>query len=184
MIPVSVSCAAYVGIFRRVRNSNLVRNRILNDQDKPANKPSSKEGRMNLREFHRNVRIARALFRVFVIFLIMWVPVAVLILMGQGKQVNYVWYILTVLLAHGNSSVNCVVYALSLEHFREGYARLLGMTFNPRKNRPNRVNTVDGALCTRDRTSGPSVGSVMQQMTCHSSNAYVNSNSVAKTSTL
>ena len=126
----------------------MIRNRSLGSM--PA-KPPSKQRGMNLREFHRNVRMARALFRVFVIFVIMWVPVAVLILMGKGKQVNYVWYILTVLLAHGNSSVNCVVYALSLEHFREGYARLLGMTSHTR----NEMNTVDTVTFrTRDRTRG------------------------------
>ena len=81
----------------------------------------------SLREFQKNVKVAKALFRVYVIFLIMWLPVAVLILMGWGPRVHPVWYILTVLMAHGNSSINCLVYALSLDHFREGYLRLLGL---------------------------------------------------------
>ena len=36
-------------------------------------------------------------------------------------------YILTVLLAHGNSSINCVVYAASIDHFRTGYLKILGL---------------------------------------------------------
>ncbi|GAU95237.1 hypothetical protein RvY_06886 [Ramazzottius varieornatus] len=149
MIPVSVSCAAYIGIFKRVRTSNLVRNRILNaaEAGKPQKGPS-KDAKMTLGEFHRNVRVARVLFRVFVIFIVMWVPVAVLILMGMGKQVDYVWYILTVLLAHGNSSVNCVVYALSLDHFREGYATLLHINVSHKMKR-NTVSLVDST--TRPR---------------------------------
>ncbi|GAU95227.1 hypothetical protein RvY_06878-2 [Ramazzottius varieornatus] len=146
MIPVSVSCAAYIGIFKRVRTSNLVRNRILN-RDAVASKVPLKDERMQIRDFHRNIRIARALFKVFMIFLIMWIPVAVLILMGMGKQVDYVWYILTVLLAHGNSSVNCVVYALSLDHFREGYTKLLHMRFIRRKG-VNKITAIYGNTAT------------------------------------
>ncbi|OWA53586.1 putative Melatonin receptor type 1B-B [Hypsibius exemplaris] len=168
-LPVAGSFFCYLGIYLKVRNSSLVRNRILMKRETDAesstqtNNPSAvgsktrpsvdpiknsnqQKQRQSLREFHKNVRVAKALFRVFVIFLIMWLPVAVLILMGQGTRVHPVWYILTVLMAHGNSSINCLVYALSLDHFRDGYLRLLGL----RRCRPGaigpdgRSNTLGG----------------------------------------
>ena len=72
--------------------------------------------------------MARALFRVYVIFLGMILPIAVLFLLGKRRQIDFVWYVLALLMAHGNNSVNCVVFALSLDHFRDGYAKLLGLS--------------------------------------------------------
>ena len=142
LVPFFITGAAYVAIFSRVRKSKLVRARILGQTSlhETEAQQTHTTKRMKLREFHRNVRMAQALFRVYVIFLGMVLPIAVLFLLGRGRQIDFVWYILALLLSHGNNSVNCIVYAFSLDHFRNGYAKLLGLSilrkkFQSRKNR-------------------------------------------------
>lgn len=120
-------------IYLRVKDSNLVRAQILSRGGETAGRAIPGAKRLSRKTLNQNLKIVRALFRVYVIFLMMWLPVAVVIVLGKGTNVHYVWYILTVLLAHGNSSINCVVYAASLEQFREGYCRILGIKYQKQK---------------------------------------------------
>ncbi|OQV16753.1 putative Melatonin receptor type 1B-B [Hypsibius exemplaris] len=110
LVPVGASFLAYLGIYCKVRHSALVQRRA---NRRSMERTLRAEHRAKRRAFRENVRVAQALFRVFLVFILMWLPVAVVIL--------------TVLLAHGNSSINCVVYAASIDHFREGYCKLLGI---------------------------------------------------------
>jgi 7 transmembrane receptor (rhodopsin family) len=135
LFPIGASFGAYLGIYLKVRNSTLFHRRINSrSMDKVQSKNDRAKHRASRRMFRENVRVAQALFRVFLIFVIMWLPVAILILMGKGTQVPHVWYILTILLAHGNSSINCIVYAASIEHFREGYFKILGIKRRQRES--------------------------------------------------
>ncbi|GAV01068.1 hypothetical protein RvY_11835 [Ramazzottius varieornatus] len=151
MMPVGVSCIAYFAIFRRVHNSNLVRNRILNRSTSSASTNSqpvsgsrrNERRKMKLKEFHRTIRMVRVLFRVFIVLAVMSMPLGMLLLIGQATHIGFVWYILAALLAHGNSSVNCLIYAWSLEHFRENCARLLRLPFRNRRSSLGRVATVE-----------------------------------------
>lgn len=124
-VPVGGTFFAYLGIYLKVRDSNLVRSRVLTSSKLIKSRELRAKEKLTRRAFRHDVGVARALFRVYVIFLVMWLPVAVIIVMGKGTEVAPVWYILAILLAHGNSSINCVVYGASIEHFREGYLRIL-----------------------------------------------------------
>ncbi|GAU95472.1 hypothetical protein RvY_07084 [Ramazzottius varieornatus] len=137
LVPIAASFLAYLGIYLKVRHSTLVRKRISSRQaDHKLSKAQRARLHVKQRVFHEDVKVAHALFRVFVIFLLMWLPVAVLIVMGRGTEVSPVWYILTILLAHGNSSINCVVYAASLESFRDGYMKVLGIRTKHSEGKP------------------------------------------------
>lgn len=125
-IPISITFFAYLGIYLKVKDSNLVRNRLLSGGERVVSREERAMKKLNRRIFRQNVKVARVLFRVYVIFLVMWLPVAVIILLGKGLAISPVWYILTILLAHGNSSINCIVYGASMDSFREGYLRILG----------------------------------------------------------
>ncbi|XP_055327398.1 melatonin receptor type 1B-like [Paramacrobiotus metropolitanus] len=125
-IPITLSFLAYLGIYRKVKDSNLVRHRLLSGAVKRT-RAERVHRKQRQRLFRQNVKMAQALFRVYIIFVVMWLPVAVVILLGRGKDVDPVWYILTILLAHGNSSINCIVYGASIDHFRRGYLIILGV---------------------------------------------------------
>ena len=90
--------------------------------------------------------MARALFRVYVIFLGMILPIAVLFLLGKRRQIDFVWYVLTLLMAHGNNSVNCVVYALivlgSFPRWLRKTAGIIQITTDMFRSR--KVRTFDG----------------------------------------
>ncbi|OQV15374.1 putative Melatonin receptor type 1A [Hypsibius exemplaris] len=149
-IPLGVIFLCYLGIYLKVHRSSLVRRIILNDGQVNAAarktslhppelllpKPDRRQKiltmsrifrakRASNKMFRANVRVARALFRVFLIFLIMWTPMTVVLLLRLGTRIHVAWYLLALLLAHGNSCLNCVIYALALDHFREGYWRVL-----------------------------------------------------------
>ena len=92
-----------------------------------------------------SVVIIHALFRVLIIYVVMWLPLVTLIVLHLEHEVSYVWYILVLLTAYGNSSINYLVYGLTIEHFRRGYIKLLCLKkcfdFNePNFRRPSKLN--------------------------------------------
>ena len=93
-------------------------------------------------------RLTQVLFRVQIVYFLMWMPLMMLILLHQATDISYVWYVLVLLSAHGNSAINCLVYGASIDHFREGYKKLLccGKRRNKRQGRQNQANCLSGLL--------------------------------------
>ena len=93
-------------------------------------------------------RLTQVLFRVQIVYVLMWMPLMMLILLHQATDISYVWYVLVLLSAHGNSAINCLVYGASIDHFREGYKKLLccGKRGNKRQGRQDQANCWSGLL--------------------------------------
>ena len=71
------------------------------------------------------MRLAKTLFIIFVVFLICWSPYAVVVLIDRYDEWDKIVYVIIIQMAHTNSSLNSIIYAASNKDFREGYRRLL-----------------------------------------------------------
>ncbi|GAU94597.1 hypothetical protein RvY_06339 [Ramazzottius varieornatus] len=122
LTPLGVCFVCYLCIYRRASVSNLVRSRILQrqlqgtatspiqaitveDSDTlcPA-PPHSNESQC--KKFYDDLVMIQVLFRVLIIYTIMWSPLVILILLHLEDQISPVWYVLVLLTAHGNSAIN------------------------------------------------------------------------------
>ncbi len=114
-LPWSVSGVAYLKIFLFTRKSNK------NLRDSMSNSSGDNAKPVGVSE----LRIVRSMVTIWATFLIMWIPYAFVILLDT----DYLWpngvYSFAGLMAHANSSVNSILYALTNKNFREGYWRLL-----------------------------------------------------------
>ncbi|OWA50001.1 putative Melatonin receptor type 1C [Hypsibius exemplaris] len=132
--PLSVSFFCYLKIYLKVKDSRLTRNRILkggsesddNARQRHDTVPDTSRPNSMTRKFYEDLKIIKVLFRVLIIYVLMWLPLVILILIHIANDIGYTWYILVLLCAHGNSAVNCVIYAATIKEFRDGYRRLLG----------------------------------------------------------
>ena len=117
MLPWNLSGLAYLKIYLFTRKSN----KNLRESMSNSNKTSSKESKVGINEF----RIIRSTVTIWAIFLIMWTPYAFVILLDTGYHWKSQVYSFSSIMAHFNSSVNCVLYAVTNQYFRESYWRLL-----------------------------------------------------------
>ncbi|XP_064621987.1 melatonin receptor type 1B-like [Lineus longissimus] len=76
-----------------------------------------------------DIRLAKTLFIVFVVFLICWSPYALICLLDFQDAAPKVLYVIFIKLAHTNSSLNSVLYAALNENFRTGYKVFLRKLF-------------------------------------------------------
>ncbi|XP_030841027.1 melatonin receptor type 1A-like [Strongylocentrotus purpuratus] len=72
-----------------------------------------------------DLRLARSIFIIVIMYLVMWLPFSMTILFDTQKVANRNIYLFTFTLAHMNSSVNCVIYGATNQNFRRGYIRFL-----------------------------------------------------------
>uniref|UniRef100_A0A915KDY9 G-protein coupled receptors family 1 profile domain-containing protein n=1 Tax=Romanomermis culicivorax TaxID=13658 RepID=A0A915KDY9_ROMCU len=75
------------------------------------------------------LQVIKASFRVFILFLISWAPVAVLILVHPGSGVSRGVYIYAGLMAHANSTLNFLIYFLANDTFRGALYHFLRQPF-------------------------------------------------------
>ncbi|CAH1802815.1 unnamed protein product [Owenia fusiformis] len=74
------------------------------------------------KKMDKEIKLAKVLFLVFLIFLVMNSPFVAVILFDSADVLPVVVYVIVVQLMHGNASgVNCFVYGISNRAFREGY---------------------------------------------------------------
>nr|XP_054763756.1 melatonin receptor type 1B-B-like [Lytechinus pictus] len=74
-----------------------------------------------------DLRLARSIFIIVIMYLVMWLPFSMTILFDTQVVANRNIYIFTFTLAHMNSSVNCVIYGATNKNFRRGYAKFIRM---------------------------------------------------------
>ncbi|XP_041474306.1 melatonin receptor type 1C-like [Lytechinus variegatus] len=74
-----------------------------------------------------DLRLARSIFIIVIMYLVMWLPFSMTILFDTQVVANRNIYIFTFTLAHMNSSVNCVIYGATNQNFRRGYAKFIRM---------------------------------------------------------
>ncbi|OQV25494.1 Uncharacterized protein C18orf8 [Hypsibius exemplaris] len=73
-----------------------------------------------------DVTLAKTMFLAFAIFFVSWTPFALLVIANNPKAVPGWVYIVAIVLGHGNSAVNPILYGVSNKKFRDGYRHLLG----------------------------------------------------------
>ena len=90
-------------------------------------KPRSMRKRKKKRagNFKNEVKLAKTLFIIFIVFCICWAPYALLCLIDKHDLVIREAYTFSILLAHASSTFNSVLYAATNKGFRNGYITFL-----------------------------------------------------------
>lgn len=108
LVSIIVTAIFYLKIYLTVRKSNLPRQLIVGKKGRSPDE-------MNLVD---EMRLMKASFKIFVVFLIFWAPVTILIL-SPFKELFPNWvYLYAALAAHSNSTLNVVFYWFDNETFR------------------------------------------------------------------
>ena len=83
---------------------------------------------MSLKERMISMRLSRTLFIIFVTFVTCWTPYALIIAIDVDDRLPIELHATTVLVAHINSCVNCILYGATNRQFRKGYIKFLRLT--------------------------------------------------------
>ena len=104
IVPISFCFFAYFQIYLTIRQTKQSRNLIT--QRKKVTEAEQAERSAWMQE----IMLVRTLFKIFIIFLISWGPIAVLFCLN--KVINPPRYVdlIAIMMAHGNSATNSVVY--------------------------------------------------------------------------
>ena len=134
--PITLISICYLKIFLYVHASKKRLSQSGDDCSNPVDSQSMK--RMG-----ESMRLARTLFSIFVVFVCCWTPYAIIIVSDKDDAWPTEIHLFSVLFAHCNSSVNCLLYGLTNSHFRKGYATLLNIPKMKRHGSQQRLTTCD-----------------------------------------
>ena len=84
--------------------------------------PSKKRRKINM---SHEVKLAKTLFIIFIVFCLCWTPYALLCLIDKDDLIMRDAYAMAILLAHTSSSINSIMYAATNKTFRDGYKAFL-----------------------------------------------------------
>ncbi|XP_072179354.1 melatonin receptor type 1A-like [Diadema setosum] len=76
-----------------------------------------------------DLRLARSVLAIVLIYVAMWSPYSLTVLIDHRVVADRKLYIFAFTLAHTNSSINCVIYGLTNQQFRHGYLRFIRLLF-------------------------------------------------------
>ena len=71
-----------------------------------------------------DIRLLKSVATIWLVFTVMWAPYGIFILLSP-KHPPLWTYLLTVILAHANSSINSLIYACTNKNFRKAYYAIL-----------------------------------------------------------
>lgn len=114
IVPVGVSFYAYLHIYLRVRASQSGRNLIAGKRrvnPDPTKNPGKRSSFMA-----EELTLIKALFKIFLIFLASWFPLAALFSFRSILHAPNWLNLLALLLAHGNSATNSLIYFWMTDH--------------------------------------------------------------------
>ena len=74
-------------------------------------------------------RLLRSVFVIVVVFLVMWSPYSVIFIFDRYATWPRTLYVVSILMAHLNSSINSIIYGATNKNFREAYSRILCAAF-------------------------------------------------------
>ncbi len=86
-----------------------------------AEKKRAKERKAKGKEMRAELRLARTLFIVFIVFCICWSPYALVCLIDRYDKAPKWYYAFSILLAHASSTLNSLLYAVTNKGFRDAY---------------------------------------------------------------
>lgn len=89
--------------------------------------------------------LVKTLFRAFAVFLVSWLPLAVLLMLPHYEIPMWV-YFFAVLLAHGSTAGNSILYYISNDAFRNGFRRIVSKGFGR-----SRVSNMDSSSRNHER---------------------------------
>ncbi|XP_070572064.1 melatonin receptor type 1B-B-like [Ptychodera flava] len=142
-LPLSVVCFCYLKVYLLVRTQ---RHRI-----------ASLQVQFGADEYHvkrKDIQLLKTFFAIFIVFFICWGPYAVIVLVDFEDVLPQWLHIIIITMAHGNSSLNSVLYGVMNKQFREGYYKVLSLIgFCPR----SRVNNAVTTSSLRDASDGTAV---------------------------
>jgi uncharacterized protein with PQ loop repeat len=77
------------------------------------------------REMKNSIRIAKGLFASFMLFTLCWLPYGIIVMIDFHDNLPRTAHMFSMLLAHLNSSLNPVLYAIFNPGFQRGYMTFL-----------------------------------------------------------
>ena len=151
-IPLLISFISYCKIYQLVRTSKSARNQIVarfrkatfevpsqgnsvvesnpnstliscTVDPKPGRTQASRISKTKSQAFQQELTLVRTLFRSFAVFLVAWLPLAILLMLAPviGVVLPSWVYLFTVFLAHGSTATNSVLYYSTNRIFRRSF---------------------------------------------------------------
>lgn len=77
------------------------------------------------RNMKSEIKLAKTLFIIFIVFVICWAPYALICLVDRADNMPKEAYTIAILFAHSSSTLNSVLYAATNKGFRQGYKLFL-----------------------------------------------------------
>lgn len=114
LLPIGFCFYAYCQIYLTIRSSKLSRNMIVNKKGESDVEKAARSA------WQQEIMLVKTLFRIFVIFLLSWGPVAVLFCFNKSIYPPRWLNLLAILMAHGNSATNSLVYYFGNAALRPG----------------------------------------------------------------
>ncbi|ELT94145.1 hypothetical protein CAPTEDRAFT_64190, partial [Capitella teleta] len=78
------------------------------------------------REIRQEVKLAKTLFLIFLVFCVCWAPYALVCLIDRYDRISKDVYTVAILMAHSSSTLNSILYCATNKRFRDGYRLFLG----------------------------------------------------------
>nr|XP_054767428.1 melatonin receptor type 1B-B-like [Lytechinus pictus] len=123
-VPLIIITFSYIGIFRFARKATLALERVRNKDG-----VQNKKGKGGRAARPADLRLARSVLAIVIIYLLMWSPYSLTVLIDHRVVYDRKLYILSYTLAHTNSSFNCVIYGATNQQFRRGYMHFIRLVF-------------------------------------------------------
>ena len=116
ILPMVILVFCYVKIFLAVNKSNkrMQDHRQISSLNRP---PEHK--------FAREYKLICMLFTIVLVFVIFWIPAAIVLILSSAVDIPVVFYTITIWIALCNSSINSIIYGCMNKNFRRGYAQFL-----------------------------------------------------------
>ncbi|KAJ8020508.1 Melatonin receptor type 1B-B [Holothuria leucospilota] len=152
-IPLCVSVYCYVGIinFHKKANKNLVEGSV--------GTSAYNQSVVARKQMEANKRLLKSVLIILVAFILMWTPHAVMVLGDYYARWPRILHVFGIALAHGNSSINSLIYAACNRDFRRGYMVFLRTIYNRAASCPLKTSR-------RDKTNHQRYGLIeLSQMT-------------------
>ena len=75
--------------------------------------------------FRQEVKLAKTLFIVFIVFCLCWAPYALMCLIDRYNKIPKEAYTFAILMAHTSSTLNSILYAVTNKGLRQGYKKFI-----------------------------------------------------------
>ncbi|XP_035660529.1 melatonin receptor type 1B-A-like [Branchiostoma floridae] len=131
-LPLAVVVCSYSKIFYHVHQSKV----------RVAVHLANPKGNMNNNVNYEEIRLIKTLVAVCVMFYICWLPYAVVVLADFDDHWPRAVHFMATIMAHGSSSVNCLVYGFMNKKFKTAFRKLLGMKTQPNNAESKKKDTL------------------------------------------